>query len=194
MPRLSLNWFVRTIRRSALAVAFTGLLVAVVSSPLSAQEMETQYGLKAGVFTPGCIYVDDFDCIDGEVSYSVGGFLDYALSPRLFGGLALDVHDVSAEAAEDSETLVNLAMTLKANIPGDALTFRPGFALGYGRVDLETETSQHLTIQGLIDLVFPRPGMSFLVEVSVYASPAGGTDCCDVTFGPGGTLRAGIIF
>lgn len=194
MSRFSLNGFVRTLRRSALAVALMGLPMAVVSSPLSAQEMETEYGLKAGIVTPGCIYVDDSDCIDGEISYSLGAFLDYPLSPRLFGGLALDVHDASHEAAEDSETLLNIAMTLKANIPQDALTFRPGFALGYGRVDIGNETSQHLTIQGLVDLVFPRPDMSFLVEASVYASPAGGTDCCDVTFGPGGTLRAGIIF
>lgn len=194
MSPLSLSWCVRTLRRSALAVALTGLLVAAVSSPLAAQELETEYGLKAGIVTPGCIYVDDSDCIDGEVSYSVGGFLDYPLSPRLFGGLALDLHGVSAENSDDTETLLGVSLTLKADIPQDALTFRPGVGLGFGRVDFGQETSQHLTLQGLVDLVFPRPDMSFLVEVSVYASPAGGTDCCDVTFGPGGTLRAGIIF
>lgn len=177
-------------------IPFTLLALLVSATSVQAQaDKPTIFGVKAGVVGPGCVYVDDSDCFDSSVSYSLGGFVDTRLGEKLLGGIALDLHNGSSADSDFEELIYDLSLNLKADL-GETTTFRPGFGLGYARSDVEGETLQAMTVRALLEVILPSSGQgpNWLGEVALYASPAGGTECCDVTWGPGFYLRGGVVF
>lgn len=177
------------VSRAAALFAFIGL--AIVADPLHAQN-DTRFGLKAGLVGPGCIYVDDSACIDGDVNPGFGGFVDYMLADRLSGGLYLDIQRVSAEASDEVETMFDVGLALKAVIPlsGSNLTFRPGFGFGYGRVVVADLPTTFLTMRVPLEVTVDlASGRSMGGEFGVYFAPMGGNDESDVSFGPGFVLK-----
>lgn len=160
------------------------------------REKNTVIGVKGGLISSGTVFVEDFE-FDTDMSYSLGGFLDYRLAPKLLGGVAVDVHNISA--FDESETLFNVGLALKAIIAGETsnLMFRPGLVIGYGSLGstAETESSQYFTIGGNAELIFMTQGsFSWLGEVGIYAGPSGGNSEFDITFGPMFIIRGGIVF
>lgn len=177
------------VSRTAALLAFIAL--AIVAGPVEAQN-DVRYGLKAGLVGPGCVYVDDSACIDGEVNPGFGGFVDYMLADRLSGGLYLDIQRVGVEAFDETETMFDVGLALKAVIPlsGSNLTFRPGFGFGYGRVVVFDEATTFLTMRVPLEVTVDlASGRSMGGEFGVYFAPMGGTDDADVSFGPGFLLK-----
>jgi hypothetical protein len=155
----------------------------------------TVFSIKAGVISPGCVYVEDSDCFETNVSYSVGLAVDRRLGERFFGGLYLDTHGVSSDALDETELLLDVGVALKAELAsGATYLFRPGIGFGYGRISIFDETSQHLTLRGMLEAILVRARYSLLGEIGVYYSPAGGTPDADVSFGPGLLARVGVGF
>ena len=159
----------------------------------------TVFGIKGGLITSGTVYVEDIFDFNTDGSYSLGGFLDYKLGPKFLGGLAVDIHNISA--FDESETLLNLGVTLKAMIYSEtsSVTFRPGISLGYGSVGgiegAGVESSQYFTVGGLVEVVYSMPGgLSWLGEVAIYAGPSGGNSDFSITYGPLFLIRGGIAF
>lgn len=155
---------------------------------------ETTVGVKGGLTYPGCVYIEDSDCLDSDVNWSLGGFLDYQLSPQFLGGVYLDLDGLSGDFVDD-DIFAEVGFALKAQIGGDIspALIRPGFSVGLGRAfDLETT---HLTIKGLVEVVVPTGGrIAWMGEAALWAGPAGGNEDVDVTFGPGVIVRGGVIF
>ena len=183
---------------------FTACFLILLASLASGQAISAQeaddgatYGLKAGLFSPGCVYVDDSDCFDASVSFSIGGFVDTRLGEKLLGGVSLDLNNVESADSDFEEILLDVAVNLKADLsdPSSSVRFRPGIGFGYARASVDDETLQALTIRALVEALFPsESGRTWIAELGVYAAPAGGTECCDVTWGPGVHLRGGLIF
>ena len=155
---------------------------------------ETTFGAKGGLFGPGTVYVEGFD-YDSDMSFSFGGFLDYKLGPKMSGGVLLNFHDFSSY---ESSTLIELGFMLKGWIYKDEsnMTFRPGFGISYGMMSHEgMDNTSYLIMSGLAEFVFSTSGqISYLGEIGITGALAGGNDAYDVTFGPGFTIRGGIVF
>lgn len=174
-------------------------IAMLFSSQLFAQsvrEKGTVLGVKAGLIGSGTLYVEDF-AYETEASFSLGGFVDYQLSPKLYGGLSLDMDQISA--FDETKMIYNFGMTLKALVYGQSskLTFRPGFGLAYGAVSAigDLDNSSYFTVNGFLELVIPTEGnLSWLIEVAFYGAPSGGNAALDITFGPMIRLRGGLIF
>lgn len=183
-------------RLPVLCSACLAFALLVSASPAHAQLGTLTYGVKAGLVAPGCVYIDDSFCFDADANLGLGGFLDYALAERLSGGLFVDVHSVSVEGS-DTETMIDLGFMLKAFIPvsGDAVALRPGFGLGYGRVTVEGEDVEFLTLRAPLEVLYVGGGgITWGGELALYYGPTGGSDESDVTFGPGFMLRGLIVF
>lgn len=189
------------------STALTGLMAAVLFAlpdPAFAQEgaasvlaRNTTFGVKAGLISSGTIYVDDGE-FDSDASYSIGAFVDHRLAPKLFGGLGLDVHNISA--FDEEKMLIDAELTLKALI-GEGrgrVAFRPGIGLGYGSVGEISgvaASSQYFTVRGFAEILLPMSGRSaWLGEIAVLAGPSGGNSDLDITFGPMVLVRAGVVF
>lgn len=157
----------------------------------------TTVGLKAGLITSGTIYVEDGE-FDSDASYSIGGFLDYRLAPKLFGGISVDAHNISA--FDEEKMLVDAELTLKALVAGATgrVAVRPGLGIGYGTVGAISgvaESSQYLTVRGFAEVLVPLGARSaWLGEVAVLAGPSGGNSDLDITFGPMLLVRGGFVF
>lgn len=157
------------------------------------------FGIKGGIITPGTVYLNDNFEIDTDLSYSVGGFLDYRLAPKLTGGLAIDFNNISL--FEVSNTLLDMGFTLKALVGSNTgrITFKPGIGFGFGlgiSSDLEdVEGSKYFTGRAITEVAIALRGKtSLLIEGNLYFSPAGGNDEYDITFGPMFLIRGGFAF
>lgn len=173
------------------------LLCTGVSFGKNIRDVNTLIGVKGGFIGSATFYVGDFE-YGSDMSYSLGGFLDYKLGPKIFGGLSLDIHGISG-VYENSVTLIDLSATIKAMVysEGSNLTFRPEFGLGYGALgDLDPYgTSSHLLLKGGCEVVFATQGnLSYLGELMLAGSLDGGNDDVAITFGPTVLVRGGIIF
>ena len=128
---------------------------AAPAATTATAELRSFKGFKFGLSTPGTFWIDDFS-FDGDMSYSVGGFYDYALSPKMTGGIELDIDGLSYEAI--SGTMINIALALKATIgnPDAKTLWRPGFFIGYGYTSIDDldESAQFFNVGGLLELVF----------------------------------------
>ena len=157
---------------------------------------ETTYGVKLGLISPGTWFVGDFE-YDPDMGYSLGGFLDHKLAPKLTGGLDLDISKFSAY--ETSSNLINFGITLKAILFSETsdFTFRPGIGIGYGslgKMDIY-ESSSYFMLKGGVEVVYiTQGGTSWLGELSLIGSPDGGNDDIEMYLGTGFLIRAGLVF
>ncbi len=123
------------IRRNQILVILVLLIVFSASFAWGEnfRDKGTVYGFKVGLISPGSIDVEDFSD-DGDMSYSLGGFVDYALAEKIYGGISLDLHNMSFY--DESKIMYDISGTLKAKIFSETsnLTFRPGIAIGYGGI------------------------------------------------------------
>jgi hypothetical protein len=160
-------------------------------------EKTTYFGVKAGIISPGAFYVSDRE-FDSDMSYSIGGFLDYQLGPKIFGGLSLNINGFGAY--EETTTMFDLNANLKARIANEknSLIFRPGLEIGYanmGSLGSSYESSNYLLLKGIVEVLFPSEGnLTWLGEIGIVGAPDGGNDDHEMTFGPGFFLRGGILF
>jgi hypothetical protein len=181
-----------------LLLAFSASAAAQTGGMADFLARSTQLGALAGVAYPGCTYVDDSDCFDSDVNWSLGGFVDYRLGEKFLGGVYLDIDGASGEGSEDSDVLFDVGLALKGQIasPTSSIAWRPGIAFGAGYgVDVAGETSTNLTLRFLLEAVIPTSGrISWIIQGAIWASPAGGNSEVDFTFGPGFILRGGVIF
>ena len=156
----------------------------------------TTYGVKLGLISPGTWFVGDFE-YDPDMGYSIGGFLDYKLGPKISGGIDLDLNGFNAY--ETSSNLINFGITLKAILYSETsnLTFRPGIGIGYGtigKMDIY-ESSSYFMLKGGVEMVYSAPGgLSWLGELALIGSPDGGNDDIEMYLGTGFLLRAGLVF
>lgn len=160
----------------------------------------TVFGVKGGMILPGTIYVDDFSK-GGDISFSFGGFVDYSLGEKLYGGISVDVHNMSVY--DQSKLLYDISATLKAKIfsPSKPFTFRPGIGIGYGglpgfKADGEdVDASSYFLVKGMVEFVVHTSNrLSWLVEAAIIGAPSGGNKDYSVTFGPGALFRGGLVF
>lgn len=173
------------------------MMALLVALPATAQSDDVLFGVRAGIVELDCLDIEGADCVDTDIGYGGGVFLDYGLSSSLSGGLYADVNSIGGEFGEDdSELMVDVGATLKTAF-GDRTRrayFRPGVGVGYGHLDLG-ETARMLTTRATLEVVLPQAGlMSWLVEGGLYYAPLGSADDVDVTFGPGFLLRVGALF
>lgn len=175
-----------------------GVLLIDLNSSFAAdvRNASSIYGLKAGIVSPGTWFVGDFE-YDPDMGYSLGGFLDYKLGPKITGGGYIDVHRISAY--ETSNSLFDLGVTIKAIIYSQtsSFTFKPGIGIGYGtlgKMDIYASTT-YMVLKGYVDIVYSTPGsVSWLGEIGLWGSPNGGNDDFEAYFGTGLILRGGIVF
>lgn len=158
-------------------------------------EKLTTFGVKGGIWKPGTVYVAGIDD-DSDIGYSIEGFLDYKLAPKFSGGLALDF--ASLGSRDESSTLLMIGFVMKAWIFNDDSKFlmRPGFGIAYGNLggnDL-VDATNHLILNGYFEFVLPTESMNWLFEIGITGSVDGGNDDVEITYGPGFTLRAGLVF
>ena len=150
-------------------------------------------GFKFGLVNPGTSWAGA-NADDGAISWSIGGFYDYALSEKLHGGLELDLEEF-AFSYYDSEMHTNLALSLKALIqkPGSKTIWRPGLYLGYGY--LTGFEAQFFNVGAMVEVVFSsQKSFDWLAELAIIGAPAGGNEDFDMSSGPGFRLRAGMSF
>lgn len=183
---------------------FTGILVCMVlvvavMAPLAqSQEKTTRFGIKGGFLTSGEITVDELGSADTDASYSVGGFVDYQVAPKLLGTISLDMHSLKAEG--ESETLMDFSAGFKVLIQseGSNVSFRPGVSLGFGRIgDIGEfiESSQYLLIKAGLEVVFAsQSNMSWLGDITMLSAPTGGNADFEASYGPSFLIRGGILF
>lgn len=182
--------------RTPALVLVLALAGGVRPADAQAPTNDLTYGVKAGLASPGCVYIDDSDCLETDLNYALGAFLDYALAPRLVGGLFLDVLGVSGEAT-DTETLLDVGFALKAQIdlPNNAVRLRPGFGVGYGFISVEGESAGFLTLRLPLEvLLVTGAGRAYGMELAVYTGPWGGSEESTIVFGPGVILRGVYTF
>ena len=154
------------------------------------QSRSTFIGLKAGFWTGATVYVEDGISTSADLSggLSVGGFLDYSLSPKLTGGLLADWTDF------DGDALYDLSLTAKALVGGQRgkIGYRPGIGIGVAKY---ASDNTQLTLRGGLEMV-GRVGMksAWVAEAMLYGSPTGGSSDFWVTWSPGLLLRGGYIF
>ncbi len=173
------------------------LLVAVASVGAKDDifEKPTTFGVKAGLWKPGTVYVGGMD--DGSsISYMVGGLVDYKLAPKFSGGLNLDIANMSS--FDESSTLLMIGFMMKAWIVNEDETYiiRPGFGISYGNLggNDAIDGTDHLILNGVVELVIPGESMNWLFELGITGSVDGGNDDVEVTYGPGFILRGGLVF
>jgi len=169
---------------------------AISLSGAEVLEKTTTLGFKAGLYSPGTAYLNDFEG-DTDMSYMIGGFLDYMLAEKISGGAVLELANVSAY--DESSTLIQLGFSLKAWVYGEEETFifRPGFGLAYGSLggNDAIDGTSHLILNGYAEFLIPRENsMTWLVELGITGSVNGGNDDVDLTYGPGFTIRGGLVF
>lgn len=157
---------------------------------------QTTYGIKLGLISPGVWTVGDFE-YDSDTEYSIGGFLDYKLGPKITGGLALNINGFGAY--ETSSTLFDLGVTLKAMVFSDKskFTFMPGIGISYGHLGKMYiyESSNYMILSGFVDAVIATPrNFSWFGELGLFGSPNGGNDDADMYLDPGLMVKAGIVF
>jgi hypothetical protein len=179
------------------------LVILLVAGSLAAQDFRskgTVLGIKGGLVLPGTVYIEDFSD-DGDISFSLGGFADYALAEKLYGGISLDFHNMSVW--DESKIMYDISFVLKAKIfsENSPMTFRPGFSVGYGGIPsfeadgYDVDASSYFVVKGMVEAVMPTSSnLSWLIEAAIIGAPAGGNSDYDVTFGPGFLLRGGIVF
>lgn len=188
--------FYRLFKILGLTFIFTLLLLVSLSSATDVRNSQTTIGVKGGIIGPCAFYVNDRD-FESAMSYSIGGFVDYKLGPKILGGLSLDFLGVS-HIYDENVSLIDLSATLKAMIfsPNSNLTFRPGFAIGYGSLgDFSFGASSHLLLKGGLEVVYStEDSVTWLVEIMLSGSVDGGNEDFAMTFGPMVYVRGGLIF
>jgi len=176
---------------------FLGILLlgVNVSADDDVIEKMTTFGFKAGIWSPGTLYVNGMD-FDSDMSYFVGGLLDYKLGPKFSGGLNFDIGSLSAY--EETSTLLMIGFLLKAWIINEDETYiiRPGFGISYGNLggNESVDGSSHLILNGVAELVIPGESMNWLIEIGITGSVDGGNDDVEITYGPGFIIRGGLVF
>lgn len=188
--------FYRAVKILGLAFTVSFIILISLSSATDIRNSQTTFGVKGGIIGPCVYYVNDRD-FKSAMSYSIGGFVDYKLGPKILGGLSLDFNGVS-HVYEANVSLIDLSVTLKAMVfsPNSNLTFRPGFALGYGGLgDFDFGNSSHLLLKGGLEIVYSTENrVIWLMEIMLGGSVDGGNKDYEITFGPSLLVRSGLIF
>ncbi|MFO7915221.1 MAG: hypothetical protein R6U43_05970 [Candidatus Krumholzibacteriales bacterium] len=184
----------RTIRVAVICLIFLSALSAgALSADVRTKEMTA--GFKAGLINPGTFWVGDYDS-DSDLSYHIGGFMDYKLGPRISGGLVLNFSNFSYR--DDSSNMLELGFMIKAWLFSEEsnLTFTPGFGISYGHLGDNgyVDASDFLIINGLVDMIIGMETYDLLLELGITGSPTGGNDDWDMSYGPGFFFRGGMIF
>lgn len=174
------------------------LALAMIAGAAQGQEKTTHFGLKGGFLTGGEITVDGVGTADSDASFSVGGFVDYEVSPKLLATLSLDMHNL--KAMDESKMLLDISAGFKVVIKNEnsKVAFRPNVTLGYGSLGSISEfieSSTYLMVKGGVEAVFASgSNMSWLGEVSIMAAPTGGNADFEASYGPVFLIRGGVLF
>ena len=186
-------------RKFAAVLVLAGL---VLSTPAIAQNgtavsgggRSTIYTVKGILLMPGEAYVEEADAyFDIDMSFGVGGAIDAKLGDRIWGGVYLDLLNVSAY--DESALMFDGGVGIKAafgGVNGKPL-WRPGIGFGYGNLSSNAglDATQYLTIRAGVEAIMPS---GWLAEALIYAAPTGGNDDVTVTYGPMVQLRFGRSF
>ena len=180
---------------SVLAV-FLVLSIASPSTGSTLMDKETTLNVQAGLIGPGTFWVGQTE-VETDVSFGLGGGLDYKLAPKFSGGVACALNNFSGY--EDSAMMFEIGFMLKAwiNREGSNLLFRPGFGIGAGFLGSlgAIEPSNYLVINGTIEMILlSETGLNWLVLLGITGAPTGGNDSLDMTYGPGFIFRGGVAF
>ena len=157
---------------------------------------ETTYGVKAGFIMPGTWYVGDYE-YDADMNWSIGGFVDYKLGPKIVGTGKLDIHGFGAY--EESGMLFDIGFMMRALVYSETsnLTFRPGFGISYGALGSmgPYDGTSYLMLTGTVEIVFSsQKNFSWMGEFGLVGAVDGGNDDFTATFGPGLIIRGGMLF
>ena len=75
---------------SLIAALVFGVLFTSAGALRAEDGKATQFGIKAGFFSPGTVYPETGGELSGSLGMSVGGFVDHMLSPKMSGGAHLE--------------------------------------------------------------------------------------------------------
>lgn len=173
----------------------TLLAFGLAAAPAATQQSKTtSYGVKGILLMGGEAYVEEFDAFfDIDLSFGIGGLVDTKLGEKFWGGLYVDILNVSAY--DETGTMIEGGVALKASFGGEIgkPTWRPGIAFGYGTLSAvgAIESTKYLTIRAGVEAVF---GPGWIAEAIMYGAPSGGNDAVTVTYGPMLQLRFGRQF
>ncbi len=147
--------------------------------------------------TPGCVYVNDSGCFDGNFNYSLGLFVDHRLAGKFLLGLAADLQGIGSDDVDFyTSDLIDVSLSLKAQLGSRTgrVAVRPGLGVGYGTVEVLGDRVGHVTLRGFLEALFPTRGrLTWMSELAVYGA-VGDSENVDTSFGPGLFFRAGIVF
>jgi hypothetical protein len=177
---------------------FAAFLMAglVFAAPAIAQQngRTTNYAVKGILMMPGEAYVEEVDAyFEIDMSLGVSGSIDAKLGERIWGGVYLDLVNISAY--NESTLMFDSGVGIKAafgGLDGKPL-WRPGIGFGYGNLSSNSglNATQYLTIRAGVEAIMPS---GWLAEALIYAAPTGGNDDVTVTYGPMVQLRFGRSF
>ncbi len=182
--------------RISVLAAFLVLVVASPSMGSGLLDKTTTFNVQAGLISPGTFWVGDHEG-ETDMSFGLGGGLDYKLGPKISGGIVGGLNNFSGY--DDSSMMLEIGFSLKAwiNSTGSKLLFRPGFGISYGKLGSigGVESSNYLVINGTAEMVImSETGLNWLVMLGITGAPTGGNEDFDMTYGPGFILRGGVVF
>ncbi|MGH7607492.1 MAG: hypothetical protein ACREME_09145 [Gemmatimonadales bacterium] len=183
-------------RRIVSVLAFAGLVGLALAPAAGAQQdgRTTRYIVKGILLLPGEAYIEEADAFfDIDMSFGVGGAVDTKLGEKFWGGVFLDLLNVSAY--DESEMMFEAGVALKAALGGlnGKPLWRPGIGFGYGSLSggAAIDATTYFTIRAGVEAVMPS---GWLAEAMLYGAPTGGNDDVTVTYGPMLQLRFGRVF
>jgi hypothetical protein len=181
-----------------LTLPIVAVLVLICSSPASAQEKTTEFGITGGLLLAGEVYLAEFDTwLDTDTSLLVRLTYDSFQIPSLgFGGF---LNFASVGVADESGTMVTIGGAIKPRWYLGAAkdqTIDVGLNLGYRSVssDAFTEDVSGLALNLSAEYMKPLGDRQLIVDVGFITQPTGGNDATDVTWDPIFYLTAGITF
>ncbi len=183
------------------ATAATVLTCFLVAAPaeLRADQggISWDFGVKAGYLFDGEVYLAEFDhAFDTDPGFMLTATADALLSERLCGGAYALV--AFSGAYDESATIYDLGLSLKARFPAGITEIRVGPVLAYQVVSVESgsfDDSTGLNVGAVFDLLYPvSDTLDGIFELGFISQPAGGNDDTDATFAPIIYLAAGLGF
>lgn len=177
-------------------IAVLALAGVVLGTPAIAQQngRSTSYAVKGIILMPGEAYVEEADAyFDIDMSVGLGGAIDAKLGERFWGGVFVDLLNVSA--LDETSMMFDGGVALKAAFggAGGKPLWRPGIGFGYGTLSSNAalDATHYLTLRAGVEAILSS---GWLAEALVYAAPTGGNDDVTITYGPMLQLRVGRSF
>ena len=181
--------------RTILALCF---VVSTVADGFCGQDL--LFGFKVGYLGSGTVHVEGIPFAT-DSSHNYGAFLDYKVAPKLYMGMNLSVHNISAFGIE--KNLMEFGGAFKAVIPtsNDKIMVRPVLNLGYGMLpeiqlgNVTVFSSSYFLVSPSLELDYETDNdLSVFGEIGFLSAPIGGNAQATVTLSPTLFIRSGIAF